>query len=402
MRLTATLRRPLHAALRVFGEDPRLVVMGAANGTRYADNSRHLFEWLLAHRTDIEPLWLTRSREVFDSLKQLGTPVALVSTWSGIRALARARVGAYTNSLYDLALSPFLVPETLQLIALRHGKSVKKVRFAQADQAISEGELAERGYESSLIRYAISTSEFISDLQETSLRIGRTRHIVTGYPRNDALFNPTSLMRRQWETYLGGHRSRKVVLYAPTWRHGREATRFFPFDDFDFSALVVYLRSRNILLLLRPHPSDARAFPGILEFLLQLSSAPDVIRVATDDVLPDAHSALPFIDVLVTDYSSLYHDFLLLDRPMLFIPYDFEEYSRRNGFHYDYFANLPGPAVSTMAQFIGELEALLAGQDGYGRRRSSLAERIHEVRDARSCERVASLIDRIMSGQVQD
>jgi len=372
--------------------------MGAANGERYADNSRHLYEWLLSERPDLEPLWLTRSREVFHSLKRNGRPVALASSWSGMRALARARVGAYTHSLYDLALSPFLVPEKLQLIALRHGKSVKKVRLAQADQALSPRELAERRHESSLVRCAISTSEFISDLQEESLRIGRSRHIVTGYPRNDALLDPTAEMRRQWEVYLGDLRPRKVVLYAPTWRHGREVTRFFPFGDFDKAALGEYLRSRNLLLLLRPHPNDAKAFPAMLAFLQQLCIDPDVMRVATQDGLPDAHSAVPFIDILVTDYSSLYHDFLLLDRPMLFIPYDYEEYNRRNGFHYDYFANLPGAGVSTMAQFLGGLESILEGQDGYGQQRSRLTEKVHEFRDARSCERVASLIDQIMHG----
>jgi CDP-glycerol glycerophosphotransferase (TagB/SpsB family) len=400
--LTASLWRALRSALRVLGEDPRLVVLGAANGKRYVDNSRHLYEWLLSERPDLEPLWLTRSREVFDALKRNGRPVALASSWSGMRALARARVGAYTNSLYDLALSPFLVPEQLQLIALRHGKSVKKVRLAQADQALSSSEQAERRQESSLMRYAISTSEFISDLQEESLRIGRSRHIVTGYPRNDALLDPTDEMRWQWAAYLGDLRPRKVVLYAPTWRHGRGATRFFPFGDFDKSVLVEYLRSRNLLLLLRPHPNDAQAFPAMMALLHQLSIASDLMRVATHDELPNVHSALPFVDVLVTDYSSLYHDFLLLDRPMLFVPYDYEEYNRRNGFHYDYFGNLPGPAVSTMAQFIGGLESILEGQDGYGQQRSRLTKKVHEFRDARSCERVASLIDHILRGEGQD
>jgi len=397
--LPASLWRPLRSALRVLGEDPRLVVMGAANGKRYADNSRHLFEWLLSQRPDLEPIWLTRSRQVFDSLKRSGRPVALASTWSGMRALARARVGVYTNSLYDLALSPFLVPERLQLIALRHGKSVKKVRFAQAEQTSSQRQLAERRFECSRVRYAISTSEFISDFQETSLRIGRHKHIVTGYPRNDALLHPTSEMRELWGAYLGNLRPLKVVLYAPSWRHGREAARFFPFGDFDVSALVEYLRSRALLLLLRPHPNDAQAFPAMMTYLNQLSTDPDVIRVASHEALPDVHSVLPFIDILVSDYSSLYHDFLLLDRPMMFVPYDYEEYNRHNGFHYDYMANLPGPAISTMAEFIGDLEMLLEGQDGFGERRLSLAGRVHAFRDARSCERVASLIESIVRGE---
>jgi CDP-glycerol glycerophosphotransferase (TagB/SpsB family) len=376
-----------------------LVVIGAANGRRWADNGRSLYEWLLAHRPDLNTIWLTGERSVFQMLRRRGNPVALSASWPGLMALSRASVGAYTHSLTDLAPSPFLVPEDLPLLSLRHGKSVKKVRFAQSEPSFTRRQLAERRYETARVRYAISTSAYISQIQAETLQIPENRNLITGYPRNDALLLPPPELKAQWETFLGRARPRAVALYAPTWRHGREATRFFPFGDFDPLALVDYLRSRSLLLLLRPHPNDASAYPEMMTPLRHLAESQDVVRLLADTDLPDVHSALPFTDVLVTDYSSLYHDFLLLDRPMVFVPYDYEEFSRRNGFHYDYLGDLPGPAVGSMAQLIAEFESVLEGRDASRLPRARLADRIHKYRDARSCERVAAVIDQILSGE---
>ncbi len=45
----------------------------------------------------------------------------------------------------------------------------------------------------------------------------------------------------------------------------------------------------------------------------------------------DAYPLLSLCDALLTDYSSIYFDFLLLDRPMIFYPYDFEDYVTKTG-----------------------------------------------------------------------
>lgn len=372
-----------------------LVVIGGMNGALYGDNSRHLYEWILRNRPDLYPVWLTKNQTVYNTLKEQGKPVALMASWAGITYLAHARIGVFTNSLHDLALSPFIIPDTLRLIALRHGKSVKRVRFARVEHKISPKEAIERSYESKLIYYAISTSEFISDIQEESLQIGRQKHIVTGYPRNDVLLSPTGEMQVRWERYLNGLNPTKIVLYAPSWRHGRERTRFFPFPDFDSDDLTTFLKHRRILLLLRPHLNDFSRYPDLRAFLDELAAGSDFIRVASHEVFPDVSMVLPFMDTLISDYSSLYHDFLLLDRPLMFIPYDYEDFARKNGFHYDYFEYLPGPAVDTFSDFCYQLDQIYQETDVYQQKRRKLSGLIHTYQDSSSCERVTALIDKI-------
>ena len=119
----------------------------------------------------------------------------------------------------------------------------------------------------------------------------------------------------------------------------------------------------------------------------------DPVRQGTWDIL---RMMLPFVDVMISDYSSVYHDYLLLDRPLLFTPYDYEEFERQQGFLYDYFETLPGPAVYTFSEFCDELGAALNGEDRYSDRRAALTEKIHTYRDAESRRRVSDLVTKAL------
>ena len=383
-------------AAAVVPADRRLVVCGAQNGRWYGDNSRQMFEWLSEHRPGMRVIWVTRSRNVHRSLSALGMPVVLAQTPLGWWCVVRARIGLYTNSLRDLALAPWLIPNRLQLVALRHGRSVKRVRFARIGHRLDAAEIAERQREGALVRYVISTSEFVSDIQEICLKVGRSRHVVTGYPRNDQIVSPGDAQQQAWCSFLNGDAPRRVLLYAPSWRHGREATRFLPFDDLDFDTLARWLEGAGTMLLLRPHMNDLHRFPEQREFLERLVALSPSIRLAAHDAFPDVNTVLPFVDVLISDYSALYHDFLLLDRPLIFVPYDFESFSQRNGFLYDYFEALPGPSVQSQEAFIEACEIATSGADGFEVPRRALRDRIHTHRDDQSCRRVADLVDALI------
>lgn len=367
------------------------------NGSEYADNSRYLFEWILRqNHPEICPLWLTKSPDMYRALKNENKPVAMIGSWVGTKCLAQARLGVFTNSLYDLALHPYILPDSIRLIALRHGKSVKKVRFARIGHKLSHKETAQRKYESKLIKYAISTSEFISDFQEESLQIGRQKHIITGYPRNDVLINPTHEMEMRWNDFFHGKDPGTTILYAPSWRHGREPTHFFPFSDFDKVDLFNFLEKNEMTLLLRPHRNDFLKYPELKSFLNDLATNSDFIHVVSHDVFPDVNMILPFIDILISDYSSLYHDYLLLDRPMIFIPYDYDDFEKQNGFHYNYFSYLPGPAIKTFKELCLHLNQIHYQTDSYRHKRHVLKNLVHTHKDSRSCERVANLISNII------
>ena len=377
----------------------KLVLFGAMNGNYYGDNSKYLYEWMLKYRTDLQPIWFTHNKNIFDDLGTKGYPVALINTFYGQKLLKSAKIGCYTHSLRDIGSSFLVIPKSIKLIALRHGKSVKKVRFARERHKLSKIEALERKKENKHIMYAISTSNFISDIQERCLLIGKGKHIVTGYPRNDMLFSPSKENKILWKEFLGDIKPKKVILYGPTWRHGREATKFFPFIDFEKKKLKNFLETKNILLLLRPHKNDLFKYKKLSDFLNKLANSSNNIKFAFHNIFPDVNSILPFVDVLISDYSALYHDFLLLDRPLVFIAYDYEDFNKQNGFLYDYFDNLPGPAISNFQELCSHLNQLCQGGDPFVEKRRLLRDKIHFYKDNRSCRRIAQLIDNILLEQ---
>ena len=385
--------------LRIIGnncpKNKKLVLFGALNGQYYGDNAKYLFEWVVANNKEIRAVWITRNKEVLHQLRAANLPVAMANSWRGYWLLCQANVAVFTNRLHDFSQHADSVPNNIKLLALRHGRSVKRIRFASVKQKLNDREKNERLKEKRLIKYAISTSEFISDIQEECLKIGREKHIVTGYPRNDylsmATVTPNTAIAPLFDT------NRKVILYGPSWRHGRSPTQFFPFKDFNEKQLVTFLRDHKYLLLLRPHFNDLKKYSSIRQFLQQLAQYRDCIRLATHDQVADVNTLLPYIDLLISDYSALYHDYLLLDRPIIFIPYDYEEFNLQNGFLYDYFANLPGPAITTFNQLIQYLITISNGEDPHRIERSNLRDKIHAYQDNKSCFRVTETLKKIVN-----
>ena len=380
--------------VKLFKPNLNKVLFGCMNGNWYGDNSRHLYEWILEKRSDLEPIWMTNNREVKKYLEKQNKPVVLIFSFRGIWTITTARIGVFTDSLRDLFIDPFATHNKIRLIALRHGRSVKRVRFARLGHKISEKEKTERLWEAKLIEYAISTSEFVSDIQEECLKIGREKHVVTGYPRNDSVIVPKSELNETWKHFMGDLSPKKIILYGPSWRHGRGFTKFFPFEDFDEKKLVELLRAENILLLLRPHVTELEK-TELRVFFDRLAKNSDVIKIASHKFFPDVNSIIPYADALISDYSALYHDFLLLNKPILFIPYDYEDFALKNGFLYDYYENLPGPAINTFSELCQSFTEISNGQDHYFSKRNALMTKIHTHFDDKSCFRVSQLIDEI-------
>lgn len=375
-----------------------LVIFGGLNGKYYGDNSRYVFEKALKECPKFKCVWLTRNKQIVRELKTKGLPVYSVYSLLGIWTLFRANIGLYTNNLTDLSLHSSFSPRKLKLIALRHGRSVKRVRFAMNRPNFTKEEIRILKRETKMIKYAISTSDFISKVQEEVLKIGLDKHIVTGYPRNDVLFNPTDKMKKDWEDFLQGETYNKVILYGPTWRHGRNPTKFFPFEDLNLDDLNDLLKNKNSLILIRPHKNELN-IKETKKFLDYIAYNYSNIKLATHIEFPSVNDLLPFCDAFICDYSALYHDFLLLDRPLIFIPYDYELFEKENGFLYDYFKYLPGPAVLNYIDFKKELLNVINNNDDYVERRRRLTNLIHEYKDGNSTSRVIELIYKIYRGE---
>ena len=193
---------------------------------------------------------------------------------------------------------------------------------------------------------------------------------VTGMPRNEAFFD-SKLKENK-------NKSWTEILYAPTWREEGNSTSFFPFSDIDFEDLMAFCETHQVRFNMRAHRYD---MDSLYQFLASSGVSKErynkYILLADQKTYPDAQVLLTKIDILITDYSSIYLDYLLLNRPIIFIPYDKEEYAQYRGFLFDYEEHTPGPKTLTYKEFKGSLNDFLSGKDDFLEKRTKLRDTFH-------------------------
>lgn len=139
---------------------------------------------------------------------------------------------------------------------------------------------------------------------------------------------------------IGG---RKILLYAPTYRGDSEKNAFVH-RMLDLLLLKRMLGDEYVFLM--------KMHPFITDGALMDDDVRDLVRDFAFDVPKSVpiETALCGADMLITDYSTVLFDYALLNRPMIFYAFDFENYTRRRPLFYDYKSFVPGPIVYDSAQ----------------------------------------------------
>lgn len=105
------------------------------------------------------------------------------------------------------------------------------------------------------------------------------------------------------------------------------------------------------------------------------------IHFMNEDVIEDIALWLNCFDVLITDYSSIYLDYLLLNKPIIFLPYDQKEYLRKRGMNFPYGKVTPGPKPESQKEFLNCVEKALDGQDGYDSEREKCNSYFNQIKE---------------------
>ncbi|MDR2464921.1 MAG: CDP-glycerol glycerophosphotransferase family protein [Streptococcaceae bacterium] len=182
---------------------------------------------------------------------------------------------------------------------------------------------------------------------------GKTLDI--GYPRNDKLIHAnTASSILKLKDQLGLPVDHKIVLYAPTWRDdlvNEDGSHTFdlPFQLSSFFETA----GMKTTLILRPH--------YLVKDAIEITGYEKNVRILSEVDISDLYLVS---DCLVTDYSSVFFDYSLLNRPILFFPYDLSKYrDELRGFYLDYYNDLPGELFQTEETFLSGLNSTLESID---------------------------------------
>lgn len=249
--------------------------------------------------------------------------------------------------------------------------------------------------------YVLSYSSFFNVLLNACLGLEGSNYLVTGMPRNDLLTTSPDKRKLVEQIFNVKLNHKKLIFYLPTFRDWRytkketlEADNILLLEGFSWEKFVKFLRDNNLMFFIKLHPLEENLLKTSLSRFLEVQFIRDeVLR----DLKIDLYEILGAADILITDYSSVFFDYLLLDKPIIFINSDLALYQQRRGLLLEpYNLWTPGPKITRYEDMEGEILDFLKGQDRYREERQVICNLVHTYKDHESSQRVWNIISKLM------
>jgi len=280
-----------------------------------------------------------------------------------------------------------------EMIFINHGWGTKKV---PGNNEVKDFRLMSRY--NNILKLS-STIICLSDFDESYfLRnpsldlLKRPKFLPLGLPRNDFLVEniANNEFKERILREFNLKSNDRIILYAPTHRETTEnnqKTLSRILRELDI--IDKYLDYDNIKILFRPH-----YFQESLEN--EISRYKNIFYVGFEK-FKDPRPLMLGSDALLTDYSSIFVDYLLLQRPIIFYPFDLKEYDNLRGLVIDFRNNIqtPGPKITKLLDIIE-----LSSEDFKDYDLKKSAHFFHKHIDNRATERVANfLISKVLGSE---
>lgn len=212
-----------------------------------------------------------------------------------------------------------------------------------------------------------------------------------GYCRTDILQANAGKRKNRDKTY---------IVWMPTYRQHKVAKDFKIENSFplglpiiktheDMARINDCLKENNAVLYLRPHPMQDTS-------VLHLDEMSNII-IADNDYLDakglQLYEFLTETDALITDYSSVYYDYLMLERPVALAIEDLEQFSAKWRMYFDDFkANYKCPYLETVDDLKQFIIDTAHDNDSFESERLKAKSRFYDYTDGKTCERVYNFL----------
>jgi CDP-glycerol glycerophosphotransferase (TagB/SpsB family) len=379
-----------------------VIFIGRESG-HFTDNVKYLFiKFLKSDVAGYEPIFLTEDKEEYEKLRKLPINACLYPSFSSVRLLLTCPVVIADHDLWAFKLKFFLLYRAIK-VQLWHGVGFKyigilKIRKEVENPILRTGLIVLYKIIGLIPKYDIfvSTSEFYTtEVFKKSYRVKEL--IETGYPRNDMIFYDIEEILRE-QLYLLNtdleiiqrsleyrKKGLRLILYAPTFRDSGGD----PVNDgaLDLDSLNEFSKRNNLLFIFKFHPDPHFNYPDI--------ACSNILRYNPG---MDIYPLFCVTDLLITDYSAIYTDFLLTKKPVIFFPYDMGKYIKSDrALQFDYDSMTPGPKCFTQNELQEEIEkVMIRKDDAYVLKRQEVLRKTFKFCDGLSSERIIdTLLNRV-------
>lgn len=361
-----------------------LIVFESFLGKQFSDNPRALYEYMKRQYGEEYDLVWSVDRRYVDVFEE--NNIKYLKRFSLKWLLTLNRAGLWiSNSRMPLWIPK---PRKTKYLQTWHGTPLKRLAL-DMDAVLMPGtdtESYKKNFttESSKWDYLISPNPYSTEIFRRAFNFNKTM-LETGYPRNDILVNSNNEEYiNKLKIDMGIRRDKKIILYAPTWRDNEYYQRGkYKFDiKLDLEQMRESL-SDDYVILLRMHyliaeNIDTSKYEG---FVIDMSKYEDI------------RDLYLISDILLTDYSSVFFDYAILNRPVLFFTYDLESYrDNLRGFYFDFEQEAPGPLLFDTAEIIEQVHLIENGEFEFSERLAEFRKVYCSLEDGTASERVMNRV----------
>jgi len=335
------IKIPFYLVLRVLlfvsyiiPKNKNIWLFGSFGGS-FNDNAKYLFLRVNKYNPEIKAIWISNDKNTVKFLNQ--KRYESYYKWS-LKGIYFSLIGkVYFYNAYVSDINTWTHANAIK-VNLWHGTPMKRIEFDISKGTISH--IFDKSFKSRFFfpsqytkaDYILSTSKRVSEIFSSAFRLDMNQCLEFGYPRNGILtyqkdevidfikkYEPSNSLRliNNLKNY------EKTYVYMPTWRD--DGSDFIKESKIDFKFLNKVLVDNNFCLILKLHNNS--------ELPMNFDSFENIVLF---DNKADIYPILPFTHTLITDYSSIYFDYKLMDKEVVFFCFDKDEYIKNREMYFDY------------------------------------------------------------------
>lgn len=349
---------------KVVIKDKNRILIYCSND-RLKDNAGAVFDYLTKHEfyKKYKIVCATENHDGYSSPDK--KRVTFIPKQFGIYQYLRSKFVFYSSGKIPIKPS-----KGQMVIFLTHGIPLKKSVDCKADSFFS---------------YMSITSEFFKEKIAEAYKCPPDKICICGEPKTDKMFS-----------YKENTEKIKLIIWTPTFRQSdylgyddSKMPSFLPFINNDeWDDLNEALKRKNVKIIAKLHPAQTlNSFTEAVYSNLEIYSDKVFRRKGME-----LYELLGRSNALIADYSSVYLEYLLLNRPIGFALADYEDYKSTRGFVLeDQIEYMPGKKIYNKDELYEYIDEVVCGIDPFKSERKEMQELFHHYKDGHNCERILKI-----------
>ena len=316
----------------------------------FRDNLRTLYHYLVDNGYQETYEIVCASNDFYHLEKEKN--VKYVSIYQGFFYFLTSKYFFYSFGKYPIKPAP-----NQMVVNLWHGMPLKK---------IGNLEVGMENTDYNFFTKLVSSSELFTPIMKAAFNAEDEQMLLVGNIRNDELFK---------------EKKEKKIIWMPTYRnsknyHDSQAALIFSLEEEDFQNIEKLLSNYGYQLYIKLHPLEESQ----LKFKMNYST----IHLLTEEIISEQYETLyTFLgttSALITDYSSVFLDYYLLNRPVAFTINDYEEYKEKRGFVFEDVKSLMvGSVIRDSHDLLEFLESVMKSEDPYIEERKKVNNKVNAI-----------------------